>query len=416
MRDKDLYAQILGIKSPWQVTDVELVVSESTVTVHVGRDEKVAVCCPQCARASPGYDPRTRRWRHLDTCQYKTMLVAEVPRVRCEEHGVVTTSVPWAAPGSGFTALFEALVIDWLKEASIAAVSRLMGLSWNAVDGIMQRAVARGLLRREQHCVAHLGVDETAFKKRHDYVSIVSDQTTGHVLHVGSDRKKATLGAWYASLTPEQLASNTSISMDMWPAFINATLACVPEAENKIAFDKFHVAKYLGDAVDKVRREEHKMLMRQGDETLKGSKYDWPYNLKNMTLKRKRQFKALRESTLRTARAWAIKQLAMSLWHYTSKVWARKGWQQWLSWAMRCRLTPMKRVAQTLKTHLWGILNAIVLKVSNGPAEGINSRIKMIKVRSRGFRNKQRFANAIYFYLGGLDLFPATALRSDSPT
>jgi len=102
-----------------------------------------------------------------------------------------------------------------------------------------------------------------------------------------------------------------------------------------------------------------------------------------MTLKRKRQFKALRESTLRTARAWAIKQLAMSLWHYTSKVWARKGWQQWLSWAMRCRLTPMKRVAQTLKTHLWGILNAIVLKVSNGPAEGINSRIKMIKVRSR---------------------------------
>jgi len=264
MRDKDLYAQILGIKSPWQVTDVELVVWESTVTVHVGRDQQVAVCCPQCARASPGYDPRTRRWRHLDTCQYKTMLVAEVPRVRCEEHGVVTTSVPWAAPGSGFTALFEALVIDWLKEASIAAVSRLMGLSWNAVDGIMQRAVARGLLRREQHCVAHLGVDETAFKKRHDYVSIVSDQTTGHVLHVGSDRKKATLGAWYASLTPEQLASNTSISMGMWPAFINATLACVPEAENKIAFDKFHVAKYLGDAVDKVRREEHKMLMRQG--------------------------------------------------------------------------------------------------------------------------------------------------------
>jgi transposase len=87
-----------------------------------------------------------------------------------------------------------------------------------------------------------------------------------------------------------------------------------------------------------------------------------------------------------------------------------------LSWAMRCRLAPMKRVAQTIKKHLWGILNAIVLKVSNGPAEGINSRIKMIKVRSRGFRNKQRFANAIYFYLGGLDLYPATALRAGSPT
>jgi transposase len=137
--------------------------------------------------------------------------------------------------------------------------------------------------------------------------------------------------------------------------------------------------------------------MGQGDETLKRSKHDWRYNLKNMTLKRKRQFKALRESTLRTARAWAIKQLAMSLWHYTGKVWARKRREQWLSWAMRCRLAPMKRVVQTIKKHLWGILNAIVLKVSNGPAEGINSRIKMIKVRSRGFRNKERFANAIYF-------------------
>ena len=141
MRDKDLYAQILGIKSPWQVTDVELVISQSTVTVHVGRDEKVAACCPQCSRPSPGYDSRRRRWRHLDTCQYKTIVVADVPRVRCEEHGVVTTSVPWAEPGSGFTELFEALVIDWLKEASISAVSRLMGLSWNAVDGIMQHAV-----------------------------------------------------------------------------------------------------------------------------------------------------------------------------------------------------------------------------------------------------------------------------------
>jgi transposase len=233
---------------------------------------------------------------------------------------------------------------------------------------------------------------------------------------VGSDRNKATLSQWYNSLTQEPLASIDSVSMDMWPVFINATLECVPEAEYKIAFDQFHVAKYLGDAVDQVRRQEHKMLMAQGDETLKGSKHDWLYNLKNMTLKRKRQFKALRESTLQTVRAWAIKQLARSLWHDTSKVWARKRWQQGLSWAMRCRLAPMKRVAQTIKKHLWGKLNAFVLKVSNGPAEGINSRIKMIKVRSRGFRNKQRFANAIYFYLGGLDLYPATAIKSGSPT
>jgi len=112
--------------------------------------------------------------------------------------------------------MFEALVIDWLKEASTSAVSRLMGLSWNAIDGIMQRAVERGLSRMEEVFPTRIGVDETAFKKRHDYVTIVSDQEEGTVLHVGSDRKKETLKAWYESLTEEQRAAIESVSMDMW--------------------------------------------------------------------------------------------------------------------------------------------------------------------------------------------------------
>ena len=411
MRDKDLYAQILGIKSPWQVADVELSVSKGEVTVQVEQEAGAKSCCPNCGKESPGYDSRRRRWRHLDTCQYKTILVADVPRVKCEEHGVVTVSVPWAEPGSGFTAMFEALVIDWLKEASTSAVSRLMGLSWNAIDGIMQRAVARGLSRREAVFPTQIGVDETAFRKRHDYVTIVSDQQEGNVLHVGSDRRKETLKAWYESLTEAQRDAIESVSMDMWPAYINATLESLPEAAEKIAFDKFHVAKYLGEAVDKVRRQEHKALMAEGYEDLKGSKHDWLYNPENMTRKQKIRFKSLRDSTLKTARAWAIKELAMSLWHYVSKTWARKGWEQWLSWAVRSRLEPIKDVAKTIKEHLWGILNAVVLKVSNGPAEGLNSQIKMIKVRSRGFRNKERFANAIYFHLGGLNLYPEGLVR-----
>jgi len=406
MRDKDLYAQILGIESPWQVTAVELNAAEHEVIVQVTPKAGSTHACPTCDEVSPGYDTRSRRWRHLDTCQYKTILVAEVPRVSCKAHGVVTVSVPWAESGSGFTALFEALVIDWLKEASISAVSRLMGLSWNTVDGIMQRAVERGLCRREEHNVIQIGIDETAFRKRHDYVTVVSDQATGTVLHVGQNRKKDSLKSWYEELTDEQREAIESVAMDMWPAFINATLESLPGAKDKIAFDKFHVAKYLGDAVDKVRRQEHKALMAEGYDDLKGSKHDWLYNPRNMTRKQKIRFKTLRESTLKTARAWAIKELAMSLWHYVSKTWAIKGWTRWLSWAVRCRLQPIKEVAKTIKEHLWGILNAIVLKVSNGPAEGINSRIKMIKVRSRGFRNKKRFANAIYFHLGGLDLYP----------
>lgn len=126
MRDKELYKQILGIRSPWQVADVELSVGAGEVKVYVEQAPGAEQHCPKCGKLCCGYDSRRRQWRHLDTCQYKTILVADVPRVECEEHGVVTVCVPWAEPGSGFTSLFEALVIDWLKEASTLAVSRLM--------------------------------------------------------------------------------------------------------------------------------------------------------------------------------------------------------------------------------------------------------------------------------------------------
>ncbi|MFQ5659123.1 MAG: ISL3 family transposase, partial [Gammaproteobacteria bacterium] len=398
MRDKELYKQIMGIHSPWEVTEVELSVEAEEVRVHGAQAAGTQQTCPHCGTPCSGYDKRYRTWRHLDTCQFKTLLVAEVPRVKCSEHGVVTVVVPWAESGSGFTALYEALVIDWLKEASIQAVSRRLSLSWNAIDGIMQRAVKRGLARRQTESVSHIGVDETSFKKGHDYVTVVSDGK--RVLHVADERKSSSLASYYATLTNEQKAGIVSVSMDMWPAYIKATLENIPDARAKIAFDKFHVAKYLGEAVDKVRKHEHKVLMEEGWEDRKGTKYVWLTNLSNLSRKRQCEFKVLRESTLKTARAWAIKDLAMRLWNYVSRTWAEKRWKQWLSWAVRCRLEPIRAVAKLIKTHLWGILNAILLRVSNGGAESINSRIKMIKIRGRGFRNKARYINAIYFHMG----------------
>ncbi len=386
--------------------DIELNLKAGEVKVYVEQKKGAKQVCPKCSRHCPGYDKRQRQWRHLDTCQLKTVLVAELPRVQCAEHGVISVHVPWAGPGSGFTAMYEALVIDWLKEASTQAVARQLSLSWNAIDGIMQRAVRRGLQRREAEYPAHIGVDETSFRKGHDYVTIVSDQAGGKVLHVADERKTVSLESYYKTLTDAQKQSIKSVAMDMWPAYIKATQVHIPDARSKIAFDKFHVAKYLGDAVDKVRKQEHKALMSEGWEDLKGSKYDWLTNRVNLSRKRQRSFKLLRESTLKTARAWAIKDLAMRLWHYVSRTWAEKGWKLWYSWAIRSRLEPIKKVAKTIKKHLWGILNAIILKVTNGPAESINSRIKMIKIRARGFRNKARYRNAIYFHLGGLNLYP----------
>ena len=195
------------------------------------------------------YDSRRRRWRHLDTCQYKTILEADVPRVKCPEHGRGwTTTVPWAEPNSGFTALFEALVIDWLKEASTSAVARLMGLSWNAIDGIMQRAVKRGLARRKRRVRNILGWTRRRSGSATTMSASYPTRTTEPFCNVGKDRKKADLKQWFEALPRSCLEAIESVSMDMWPAFINATLEMVPGAESKIAFDKFHVAKYLGEA------------------------------------------------------------------------------------------------------------------------------------------------------------------------
>jgi transposase len=407
MRDKQLYQQILGIQSPWHVAAVDVAMEDGEVRVRVEAKAGSQHRCPQCGKRCPGYDRRLRRWRHLDTCQLKTILEAEVPRVECAEHGVVVVKVPWAEPGSGFTALFEALVIDWLKEATVAAVSRRLNVSWNAIDGIMQRAVTRGLARRQRTPSCHIGVDETSFRKGHDYVTVVSDGAS--VLYVADERRQASLGGYYASLSEAERAAIESVSMDMWPNFINATREALPDADRKIAFDKFHVASYLGDAVDKVRRAEHKLLRTQGRDDLKRSRFLWLRNPENMSREQWCAFEDLRESALKTARAWAIKESAMGLWSYVSRTWAQKAWSRWLAWAVRSRLEPVKKVARTIKAHLWGILNAIVLDANNGGAESINGRIKLLKVRSRGFRNKQRFRNAIYFHLGDLDLYPDAA-------
>jgi transposase len=179
MRDRDLYATILGLQEPWTVERVEVSVEGGTVDVWLARADGAPATCPECATARPIYDHREREWRHLDTCQLQTRLHARVPRVECPAHGVVQVHVPWATPGSQFTALFERLVIDWLQEAAVAAVARRLGTSWDATWGIMRRAVARGLARRGTLVITHVGIDEKAFQRRHEYVTVVSDLDEG---------------------------------------------------------------------------------------------------------------------------------------------------------------------------------------------------------------------------------------------
>lgn len=409
MRDRDLYAKLLGIEAPWHVRDIETRLGAGELEILISLDEGAELVCPSCGSACSRYDARTRTWRHLDTMQYKTLLTAEVPRVKCPEHGVKQIRVPWAEPGSRFTVLFEALVIDWLLEASTSAVARMLRMSWDEVDGVRARAVARGLGRRESQPLKNIGIDETSFQKRHEYVTVVYDCDRKHVVDVLDGRGQEALENFYWDTPFEHLESLESVSMDMWGPYIEATLLHVPDAEEKIGFDRFHVAKHIGDGVNKVRVQEHAELQQVGDDALKGSRYLWLQNPENMKPKNRQRFEELRATSLRVARAWAMKEAARHLWSYETRGWARRGWGRLIDWMARSRLAPMIKTSRTLRDHLWGIINAVVLKVTNAHLEAVNAKIQALKKRACGYRNRARFREAILFHCGGLDLYPRLA-------
>jgi transposase len=401
MDETTLYEHILGITKPWFVEYVDL--KNDVVHVYISYNDNVQLRCPVCGQITSRYDSKPRTWRHMDTCQYQTLIRCNIPRADCPEHGALQIDVPWAQKHGRFTKVFENQVIDWLQELSINAVARRFHLSWNAVDRIMREAVTRGLERRQNPNMTDLSVDEVSRKKGHNYVTIVSNKL-GQVLSVQNGRDKTALNAFYAALSEEQLASIETISMDMSPAYIYATIEQIPNAKDKICFDKFHVIQDLNKAVDGVRKSELGHIATQHRRSLHLSRYVWMRNEDNLTEAHRMIKQKLSQVATKTARAWAILQYAKTLWDDQDPKSAEKGWLKWYGWAIRSRLTPMKTVAKAIKEKLWGIVNAITKKRTNAMAESINAKLKIIKVRAKGFTSPERYRAVIMFYLGGLNL------------
>ena len=195
--------------------------------------------------------------------------------------------------------------------------------------------------------------------------------------------------------------------MDMWDPYVASTREHLDESEKKIVYDKYHIAAHLAKAVDQVRRAENKRLLALGDERLTGTKYAWLRHPANFSEDAWREFRALRESDLKTARAWALKETAMRLFDYRRESAARAFFEQWRGWASRSRLTPMVTVARMLTARLENILTYLKHRITNAVSEGLNSRIQWVKATACGFRNQQNFINAIYFHCGKLDLAPS---------
>lgn len=410
MDDKTLYSKLLGLMPPWGVEKVELKLAEGEVHVSVALPPKELWVCPECLERAPIHDHRERTWRHLDTFQYRTLLHARIPRLNCPNHGIKQIRVPWAEENSRVTSLFEALAIDWMKQASISAVAKQLHLSWDEAAGIQERAVRRGLARRRTEPIRYLGIDETSFQRRHRYVTVVSDLEKSRVLFVAEDRKRESLDRFWASMTPDELGAIEGVAMDMWEPYVGAVVESIPRGGEKIVFDKFHVAKHLNDAVDRVRRREHRALRAEGRDWLTGTKHDWLRNPDHFSLAEWRQFLRLaRRRDLQTARAWSLKEEFMRFWGYRYRGAADRHFRSWYAWATRSRLEPVKRVARMIARHYENIASYFNHPITNAAAEGLNAAIQRVKGMARGFRNPERFQMAIYFHCGGLDLYPNTA-------
>ena len=398
------YGKLLGIGKPWEVRAAQLDLIRGRVEIEVGWDETAAVVCPECGKECARHDHAPEReWRHLNVMQFLTVIRARIPRCRCPEHGVKTVRVPWAEKDSRFTLHFEALAVEMIGACrSLTQAADLLQLDWDGVQRIVDRAVARGLLRRSTEGVRYVGLDEKSFGRGQRYVSIATDIKGARVLEVVPGNDQAAGESLWRALPPEQRSKVEAAAMDMSAGFAAATRAQAPQAA--IVHDKFHVAKLLNDAVDQTRRAEHQQLHAEGDDTLKNTRYLWLHGQLPET--KQASFAELLEINLKTARAWAYKEQFVEFWGQPDAAQGFDFFTQWKRSVMRSRLTKVKAVAKTLHQHLTNLLTYFMHPITNAVSEGFNSRIQAIKADARGFRRFINYRSRILFHCGKLNMLP----------
>ena len=404
------YRQLLGLETPWKVTAVNLQMEESKVVIQIENNSKEGTC-PDCDKACKIRDHAAQRqWRHLDTMNFETIIQARTPRTNCSACGVQTVAVPWAGKHARFTLMFEAFAIAVLEAASSLEVGRkLLGLSWDSANTIIKRAVERGLEQRDITEVERVGIDEKAFLRGHNYITLLNDLDGGRVLDVVAERTEVACRKLITKALPTDWSRYKieAVAMDMWPAFRNAATDLLERAE--VVYDRFHVSKYLCDAVDQVRRAEHKQLLAKGDQSLTGSRYSLLRSEETRTDKHRDILDRLCGRNLKTSRAWAIKESFQEFWNTHNEGFAEGIFKRWYCWAVRSQLKPVVKVAKMLKRHLDGLMSYFRHRISNAVSEGLNSKIQSIKASARGFRSFENFRNRILFSCGKLTLSPKIA-------
>ena len=399
MRDTTLMQQALGLAPPWTVVRSDFDTEGGRLDVEIDFTPGSRFACPNCGAANcPAYDTGRKTWRHLNFFQHQAYLNARVPRVRCETCGIRQVNVPWARPDSGFTLLFEAMVMTMVSAMPVKAVARIVDEHDTRLWRVVHHYVDEGRARTDASEVTKVAIDETAARRGHDYITLFVDIDQARVLFATEGKDAVTVAAFAQDLAAHGGDPNAieEVCIDMSPAFIKGVAESLPEAA--VTFDKFHAVKIINDAVDQVRRAEQK---QQG--VLRGTRYIWLRNPENLSERQRMTLENLPTRHLKTARAYQIRLAFQDVYEQPSAE-AASYLKKWYFWATHSRLEPIIDAAHTVKRHWDGILRWFDSKIANGLIEGINSLVQAAKAKARGYRSTRNLKAMVYLVAGKLDL------------
>jgi len=400
MKDTELFQMALGLTPPWQVSACEFNPHEKRLDIRLDFSRGGTFCCPKCGQAElKAYDTVEKTWRHLNFFQHEAYLTARVPRVDCGDCGIHLVDLPWARPGSGFTLLFEAMIMVLAKSMPVKTISSFVNEQDTRLWRILHHYVDEAREKADHSKVTKVGMDETSRRKGHNYVSLFVDLDGPRVLFATDGKDASTVKRFKQDLIDHggNPSAVEEMCCDMSPAFISGVEKQFPETH--LTFDKFHVLKVLNEAVDQVRREETKDRPE-----LKGSRYVWLKNQQNLKESQAALLEQLtvKKLNLKTSRAYHIRLNFQELYQQPVET-AEAFLKKWYFWATHSRLEPIKQAAYTIKRHWDGVLRWFTSKINNGILEGINSLIQAAKARARGYRTKRNLITMIYLIAGKLE-------------
>ena len=398
MDEYSLFSVALGLEKPWEVVDIKFSKDEGRLDLKLDFHKGATFPCPSCEEdRCTVHDTKERTWRHLNFFQYETYLHARMPRVRCGRCGIRQVEVPWARPGSGFTLLFELLVLQLSREMSVAGVGALVGEHMNRIWRILEHYVERARRRVDLSSFHVLGIDEFSVRKGHEYMTSFSDIDASRVIFTGESRRKKVIKEFADDMEERgyDLRGIDLVCCDMWDPYLNGISKHIPRAT--VVFDRFHIMKQMNKAIEKVRWAEQKT-----NEDLKKTRFIWLKNPKNLTEKQADQLTELKKLDLKTARAYQIKLALSRFWEIKEPNESEHYLKKWYFWATHSRLDPVIEVARGIKRYWQGVLNYTHSRITNGVVEGLNSKIKTAMKRAYGFKQTQYLRTIVYLVVGKL--------------